>query len=211
MPAVPGTYTAHFKAVFNVNGLVTAADLSPDGTAAALLGYDETTGATFVWLLSDFPGTQFFRGNKRRIKLPSTALVGQVEGVCFAENRRLLVSNERVTVGPLTVPQRLYAAERGPLAAAPAVITAAAAAGPRAGLRVFPIPAAHTLHIERARVGPGALALTLLDLRGRAVATDQLPAGAPAGAINVAGLAPGAYVLRAQGAAGVVSQKIMVR
>ena len=119
MPAVTGTYAAHFKAVFNVNGLVTAADLSLDGTAAALLGYDETTGATFVWLLSDFPGTQFFRGNKRRIKLPSTALVGQVEGVCFAENRRLLVSNERVTVGPLTVPQRLYAAERRPLAAGP--------------------------------------------------------------------------------------------
>ena len=211
VPAVPGTHAAHLKAVFNVNGLVTAADLSPDGTAAALLGYDETTGATFVWLLSNFPGTQFFRGNKRRIELPSAALVGQVEGVCFAGPRRLLVSNERVVVGPLAVPQRLYALNVGRWLPAPAMVTTAAAAGPRAGLRVFPVPAAHTLRIERAEVGPGALALTLLDLRGRAVATGQLPAGAPAGTLDVAGLAPGAYVLRARGTTGVVSQKIMVR
>ncbi|OGX89748.1 hypothetical protein, partial [Hymenobacter coccineus] len=128
VPAVPGTHAAHLKATFDVNGLITAADLSPDGTTAVLLGYDETTGATFAWLLSDFPGTQFFRGNKRRIALPSAALVGQVEGVCFAGPRRLLVSNERVTVGPLTVPQRLYALNVGPWLPAPAVVTAAAAA-----------------------------------------------------------------------------------
>ncbi len=209
VPATPGAHTAHLKATFDVKGLITAADISPNGTTAALLGYEPATGATFVWLLSDFPGTQFFGGNKRRIELPNALAIGQAEGLCFAGRARLLLSNERLVAGPLTVPQRLYALNAGRWLA-PAVVTGTAAAGPRPSLRAFPNPAAHTLRIERAEAG-GDVALTLLDLLGRPAATGHLRAGALAVALDVTGVAPGAYALRMQSAAGTVSQKIVIR
>ncbi|MFD1470711.1 T9SS type A sorting domain-containing protein [Hymenobacter caeli] len=209
VPAAPGTHVAHLKATFDVQGLITAADIRPDGRAAALLGYDDTTGATFAWLLTDFAGTNFFGGNKRRIELPSALLVGQAEGLCFAGPARLLLSNERVAVGALVVPPRLYALNVGPWLPR-AVVTATASPGARLGLRVFPSPAAHLLRIERAAPGP-EVALTLLDLRGRAVATGRLRAGATAQALDVAAVAAGVYVLRAQSAAGTLSQKVAIR
>lgn len=207
IPAAPGNYTAHLKATFDTKGLITAADINPAGTAAALLGYEPATGATFVWLLSGFPGTQLFRGNKRRIELPGALVVGQAEGLCFVGGHRVLLSNERLAAGPFTVPQRLYALDLEPWLA-PAVITGAATAGPLPGLRVFPNPAAHTLRIERADAA-GDVALTLLDLRGTAVATGQLRAGALS--LDVAGIAAGLYVLQAQSAAGTFSQKVVIR
>ncbi len=210
IPAAPGNYTAHLKGSFDTKGLITAADVNAAGTAAALLGYDPATGATFVWLLSDFPGTQFFRGNKRRIELPNALTVGQAEGLAFAGRYRLLLSNEQLVAGPLAVPQRLYALNAGRWLA-PAVVTAAAAQGPLPGLRAFPNPAAHTLRIERADAGGPDVALTLLDLRGRPVAAARLRAGAPGLALDVSGAAAGLYVLRAQSAAGTFSQKIALR
>lgn len=108
IPAHPGACIAHLKATFNVNGLITAADINADGTNASLLGYNHTTGATFLWLLSDFRGSNFFQGNKRRIELPNALFIGQAEGLCFVDRYRVFLSNERL-VSFLTVPQRLYA------------------------------------------------------------------------------------------------------
>jgi hypothetical protein len=70
VPATPGTYVAHYKGTFNVNGLITAADISPTGAVAGLLGYNASDGATFLWLLSGYQGAGYLRANKRRIELP---------------------------------------------------------------------------------------------------------------------------------------------
>ena len=208
IPAQPGTYVAHFKGSFNVNGLITAADLNPTGTGAALLGYNASTGATFMWLLSDFRGGQYLKGNKRRIELPNALFIGQAEGLTFVDQYRVFLSNEQVT-SIVTVPARLYALNTRPWLA-PAVPTATAPMH-ASYFTVAPNPASQTLRIERAGGFAGELALELRDLQGRAVAKGRLLAGAPAQELAVAALAAGLYVLQVSSTAGSFSRKIELR
>jgi hypothetical protein len=208
IPAQPGTYVAHFKGSFNVNGLITAADLNAASTGAGLLGYNSSTGATFLWLLSDFRNGQFLQGNKRRIELPNALLIGQAEGLTFVDQYRVFVSNERI-VNLITVPQRLYALNTQPWLA-PAMPTAARAAA-LAGLSIAPNPARQALRVERAAGPAGELALTLLDMQGRKVASAQMFAGSAAQTLDVSQLAAGVYLLKVESAAGVYSQKVDVR
>ncbi|SFP73275.1 T9SS type A sorting domain-containing protein [Hymenobacter arizonensis] len=208
IPAEPGTHVARLKATFAVNGLITAADLNPTGTAAALLGYNLSTGATFLWLLSNFRNTQYFQGNKRRIELPSALLIGQAEGLCFVDRHRVFVSNERLT-GIVTVPQRLYELNTSSWLA-PIVVTAAATAE-AAGFQISPNPAHQFLRIERPTASTGELRLQLQDARGRTVAVASLPAGSRSRELPVAHLAAGLYLLRVESSAGAFSRKIEIQ
>ena len=207
VPAQPGTYVAHFKARFNVNGLITAADLNAAGTGAALLGYNTSTGATFLWLLSDFAGTRFLAGNKRRIELPNALFIGQAEGLCFIDNYRVFVSNERIS-SPFTVPQRLYALNTRPWLA-PALPTATSA-GVGAGISIAPNPARHALRIARTGGSSGALELALQDLQGRIVLTAQLLPGRDFHDLDVSQVSAGVYVLQVTSPAGRFSRKIEI-
>ncbi|WP_460547353.1 T9SS type A sorting domain-containing protein [Hymenobacter daeguensis] len=205
IPAQPGTYVAHLKGSFNVNGLITAADLNAAGTGAGLLGYNSGTGATFLWLLSDFRNGQFLRGNKRRIELPNALFIGQAEGLSFVDQYRVFISNERI-VNIITVPQRLYAlSTRAWLA--PAVPTATANAA-LAGISITPNPARQTIRVERPAATAGPLALTLLDMQGRSILSAKMPAGAAVQALDIAQVAAGLYLLRIESADGIFSQKI---
>ena len=207
IPAQPGAYVAHHKGSFNVNGLITAADLNAAGTGAGLLGYNQTTGATFLWLLSDFRGGQFLQGNKRRIELPNALFIGQAEGLCFVDRYRVFVSNERLT-SIVTVPQRLYTLNTSRWLA-PAQPTATKP-GRATGFIIAPNPARQTVRIERADGPAGELALTLQDLQGRAVAKARLPAGRAAHELDVAQIAAGTYLLKIESAAGIFSRKIEI-
>jgi hypothetical protein len=84
-------------------GLITAADISPDGKVIALLGYElQGIPKAFLWLLWDWPGDRFFEGNKRRIELGSALLVGQVESLAFTGQRNGLVANEKTAANGIT-------------------------------------------------------------------------------------------------------------
>jgi len=104
-PATPGNYVIEPRASFDVEGLVTAADISDDGVIA-LLGYT-SGGATFMWLLFDYEGTQFFSGNKRKISLGSAINTSQAEGIVFKEGGYGYISGESVSI----LPARLFAFE----------------------------------------------------------------------------------------------------
>lgn len=208
VPATPGTHVAHLKARFNVNGLVTAADVSPAGTAAALLGYDTRSGAAFVWLLWDVRGTAYFGGNKRRIELPSVLQVGQVEGLAFAGRARLLVSSERLTTPLATVPARLYGLPVGQwLSGLP--LAAKAAASQEVGIAATPNPARQQLQLRRTG-GVGTAQVSILNLLGQEVLTDTLPAGAQQRTVDLAGLEPGGYLLRIKLGGRTHTQKLVV-
>ncbi|MBF9144101.1 T9SS type A sorting domain-containing protein [Hymenobacter properus] len=208
VPAQPGTYVAYFKGSFNVNGLITAADLNAAGTGAGLLGYNSSTGATFLWLLSDFRGGQFLGGNKRRIELPSALFIGQAEGLTFVDQYRVFISNERI-VNLITVPQRLYALNTRPWLA-PAGPTAARPVAP-AGISVAPNPTHQTVRVARTAPTAGPLALTLVDMQGRTILATQMPAGSAAQALDVSQVAAGLYLLRVESANGIFSHKIDIR
>ena len=206
VPATPGTYVAHLKATFNVNGLVTAADLNPTGTTAALLGYNATNGTTFMWLLSGFQGTGYLKANKRRIELPNALLIGQAEGLCFVGNSRVFLSNEMLSNILVTVPPRLYALGLG--AWVPTTALAAKAAQPAGRFTAVPNPAQHTLHIERT-TGEEA-SLLVQDMLGQVVLAVPMLGNQLTLDLDLSPLDAGQYVLKLQSAHGVVSQKITV-
>lgn len=112
LPAAPGAYVAHLRGSFNTNGLVTAAALNPAGTVAGLLGYSVQDGSAFLWLLRNF-GSGFLGTDRRRIELPSVLEIGQVEGLCFVGNSRVLISNEQLSKLIFNVPPQLYSLSLG--------------------------------------------------------------------------------------------------
>jgi hypothetical protein len=208
IPAAPGTYVAHLKATFNVNGLVTGAALNATGSVAGLLGYNAQTAESFIWLLSGFKGGNYLQGYRRRIELPSAVLIGQVEGLCFVDRYRVFISNERLSNFLVTVPQQLYSL---PLSRwlAPTVL----ATKPKTlvtGFTALPNPAHHTLHIARTTSSTDAASVQLLDLQGRTALTTSLPAGRRAQDLDLSAIAAGNYVLKIQTPQGTFSKKITV-
>lgn len=93
-----GRHTAYKIDQFEIDGQVTGAALSPDGKTLALQCYEflgQLKGSRcFIWLFSDFPGNQFFKGNSRKIDLPTNR---QTEAITFLSEKQLLVSCEAST------------------------------------------------------------------------------------------------------------------
>jgi hypothetical protein len=89
---------------FDVQGLITGADISPDKKTVVLLGYN-TSGFpdVFVWLLWDFTGEHFFSGNKRRIELGTPLTLGKSEGIGFRDNCTGYITNEVLDYPPVHV------------------------------------------------------------------------------------------------------------
>jgi len=97
VPKVKGTYIAKLSGSFNVNGLITGADISSDQTKLILCGINESL--PFIWYLTDFDENNFFSGY--RIKLNLVGLYGvQTEGICFENNDTLYLSNEKSIIPP---------------------------------------------------------------------------------------------------------------
>lgn len=90
------------------SGLITAADIADDGSTIAMLGYDLANFTAFAWLLWDYPGEQFFSGNKRKIGLGSILTVGQAEGLAWSGGGfGGFLSNEKIQQG-ITIPASLW-------------------------------------------------------------------------------------------------------
>lgn len=91
LPAKKGEYLLQANDSFNVRGLVTGADFSPDGKTLALLQYENWKA--YVWLFTDFEKTTFFKGRAVCIRIEN--LDGaQTEGVSFLNNDSVLISCE---------------------------------------------------------------------------------------------------------------------
>ncbi|WP_347839625.1 hypothetical protein [uncultured Draconibacterium sp.] len=92
IPTKKGEYKIQPIDTFQVNGLITGADISPDKQQLALVGYENYR--SFIWLFSDFKGDSFFEGKSQFIELKGIN-GSQTEGICFLNNQTLLVSCER--------------------------------------------------------------------------------------------------------------------
>jgi len=97
MPKNPGTYEILPNDQFNVDGLITGADILEDGSEVVLCGYKNYS--PFIWLLFDFEGSGFFNGNKRRINFAGM-LGTQTEGVSYTFSRNVYVSAEKTSIAP---------------------------------------------------------------------------------------------------------------
>ncbi|MFQ5448055.1 MAG: hypothetical protein ACE5DO_08215 [Desulfobacterales bacterium] len=141
LPATPGTHLAQLRDSLDVQGQITGAAITSDGRAV-LLGYNVSTGAVFLWLLFDFPGTRFFDGNKRKISLGSALTLSQPEGIVFRNGGHGYISSERFSA----LPQRLMSFDIDQWTENP--VDATTASIPEGGFIVSPNPFSGNLTIS---------------------------------------------------------------
>jgi len=85
-----GTYIAEYQSTFDIECLVTGAEILDASNSLVLIGYN-TSGGSYTWIFKDFIGTYFFDGNNT--KLIWTSLT-QIEGVCKASENSIYISSE---------------------------------------------------------------------------------------------------------------------
>lgn len=103
------TAVATVNASYNVDGLITDASIDLAGESLMLLGY-KNNGAnfysSFIWMLWDYNGNDFFSGNKRRIEIGTMLTLGQTEGIALKGSSSGFVSSEQIS-SIITIPPKL--------------------------------------------------------------------------------------------------------
>lgn len=92
LPKEPGSHVAERRSTFNIEGLVTGATFLEEKHLLVLCGYSGLS-QPFLYLLYDYPGDQFFSGNKRRVNV--SLLFHQIEGVATEDGLKYFLSNEQ--------------------------------------------------------------------------------------------------------------------
>ncbi|MEZ0005056.1 hypothetical protein ABH942_000399 [Flavobacterium sp. 28YEA47A] len=106
LPKTPGNYVAQLKTVHDIRGLVTGAVFLEPENAIVLCGYSKHL-KPFLYLLYDFQGTDFFTGNKRKIKLRLP--FHQIEGIATTDGLHYYLTNENFSIKPfINKPQKLH-------------------------------------------------------------------------------------------------------
>ncbi|QEM06618.1 hypothetical protein DIU31_025060 [Mucilaginibacter rubeus] len=104
----PGKQLAKKLQVFNSDGLITDAAINKSGTEIALIGYLKGHKNSFVWLLNNFKGNQFFSGKQQRIEIAKDVKSWQTEGIAYKSDNHLFISCEQTN----DVNCRLYKVSR---------------------------------------------------------------------------------------------------
>lgn len=112
LPKTPGNYRARLKDSFNCKGLITDATIVPNKRLVVLSGYNKLL-SPFVYLFYDYERSDFFSGNKRKIKIALP--FHQIEAITTQNGLRYYLSNEKITRKPiLDVPQQLHQLDLSP-------------------------------------------------------------------------------------------------
>jgi hypothetical protein len=112
LPKTPGNYRARLKDSFNCKGLITDATIVPNKRLLVLSGYNKLL-SPFVYLFYDYERSDFFSGNKRKIKIALP--FHQIEAITTQNGLRYYLSNEKITRKPiLDVPQQLHQLDLSP-------------------------------------------------------------------------------------------------
>lgn len=92
IPSNKGKYEISPIENYDAKGLITGADISPDKTKLALIGYKDYK--PILWIFSDFSSESFFDGKNTYIEMDSI-FDAQTEGICFLGNDSVVISCER--------------------------------------------------------------------------------------------------------------------
>jgi hypothetical protein len=92
-PKQPGSYIAKKKATLDIGGLITGASAIPNKQLILLCGYSRLL-QPFLYLLYDFPGTEYHAGNKRKVSL--NIPFHQVEGIATSNGLMAYCTNEKL-------------------------------------------------------------------------------------------------------------------
>ena len=114
LSADSGKQVAVLVESFDTKGLITGADVSPDGKNLVLLGYENNglASQSFIWTFGSVSGS-FFSGNGNRFFLGSPANLSQTEGIAMDSQLELKISGERISLGGLTVTPKIFEVDLG--------------------------------------------------------------------------------------------------
>lgn len=204
LPAIPGSQVASVKEEFNVQGLITGADIG-DQNQILLIGYTSDLSGTFLWLLADYKSDSFFSGNKRRIDLGPVLSSGQLEGICFSSGFQAFASSERISRSMggmnLEIPARLYSFSTGNL------ISTGAEGTITDRMKIYPSPASgNHIYLQYGSGIPSGLQYQLVNTGGAVLASAAVT-GNPQ-RITLAGIPPGIYFIRLSNGYSLKFQKI---
>lgn len=101
----PGIHVAQKLNSLDVNGLITGAVYLEAKQLLVLSGYTGILQA-FLYVFYDFPGEDFFAGNKRQLNLTLPFL--QLEGITTVDGLSYYLSNESYVQAPVNTPQQLH-------------------------------------------------------------------------------------------------------
>ena len=87
-----GRHRATYIATFNIQGMVTGADINEELDILLLTTYSSLLDV-HVWAFTNYRGNNFFNGNSKRLHLKNS-LQGQIEGIAFKDNYRAYLSSE---------------------------------------------------------------------------------------------------------------------
>lgn len=193
LPDTAGSYAAQRMETFQSQGLITDVSRNPANGHIVLLGYTKTYQA-FAWLLFDYQEGLLFSGNKRRLELPPTITLGQVEGICFTGPYHGRISGEAIVSNTLgiNVPPKLYTFDFTPYFT-PGNPTLIADRQGTNYLHAYPNPAKEAITITV----PRDLELHIRNSAGTLTWTKSLKKGTHT--ISCAGWAKGIYTISSKG------------
>lgn len=106
IPKIPGKHIAQLKESYDVDGLVTSATFLPEKKLLVLAGYNRFL-SPFMYLFYDYNGSDFFSGNKRKIKIALP--LHQMEGITTQDGLHYYLTNENFSRRPIvTISQKLH-------------------------------------------------------------------------------------------------------
>ena len=103
VPNSAGSHAAMLLGSINTGARVTGAAMSSDNSKIALIGYNKKSDC-YLWIISNFDGKNVNKAKVEKYTLGTFALLGQMEGIVFSDDKTLYISSEQTE----TVPAKLY-------------------------------------------------------------------------------------------------------
>jgi len=206
LPTTAGTFVALRLDSLDTQGtLITAADFAAN-QQLMLLGYKNSgTAECALWYVYDFSAgdSVFVTGNKRKIGVGDALLVGQIEGVCFADTSGGFASSERFNpIAQVNIAQKLY--RFGTQAWFPYQLSSASSIPPQTSfsMQAFALGQQIQLRLELSR--NESLTLTLYQHNGRKLREKnlQLATGTQIVRLDEVQLSAGVYYVLLQNQQG---------
>lgn len=105
-----GKHTATFIGEMDSQGLITGADVTPDGKHLVLVGYENKgiSSRAFVWGFPNFNGSSLSSSKGYQFFIGSPISVGQTEGITFMGSLETKISGESLSVIGTSTPPRIF-------------------------------------------------------------------------------------------------------
>lgn len=197
LPKNPGNYQVNPIADFNIGGVVTGADCDSLSNKIILIGYDGSKRHSFLYLLSEFHGNQFFSGNVEKV-MSADNTQWQTEGVCFVNSHQLFLSCETTA----DVPASLYDFYL------PDSLSTYSAPSKSMGIKYFPNPASGFLNIDS---DEKIKSLSITDIQGKTILNLELNSHQYRVNLEALNLKNGIYFLELNTDDAVEVKKIVIR